>query len=173
MMLRRCFLAGLSCAALSTTAVAQCPPRFQSAPAAWGTATAASGEDLKLYQPPGLALLGRPVPFVIVEQTSGTLDVYYRLGGESRGTGQPLSAPLRAAFTRAYPKGDCGDSLFSCSEYVPASRTGDLRGIDLQDEEPPGYEPWTGTGARLIQAEDKALERGMAGVYLICRYDPA
>lgn len=154
-------------AATPVLAATKCPARFNGAAPAWGPSTAADW-DSRLYQPPGLEMLGRRVAYVVVKPGDYDLLVYYRLSQEVRHEGRPLSQSVRDAFAASYPDVTCSELKASCTAWGFEGRNpGDLESVRLQDDDPPGYE-WKGAGARVIAADK---DQDYRPVYLICGYE--
>jgi hypothetical protein len=166
---KTCLVAALV-AAMPIAAAAECPVRLLEVPRTWGQPTSRSKDDMQLYQPNGIRMLGKNVSYVVVDRERTV--AHYRLAGETRTSGEPLSKPLLAAFLRAYPQGVCSDRMggASCSHYtMSASTSRDLVSIDLMDDDPPGYQ-WTGAGSRLVQADQTLADDGKGPVYLTCKF---
>ena len=153
----------------SAGAEAKCPDRLDGASAAWGGPTATSYND-PLFEPKGLRMLGRNVSYVTVTQDGFAVEMRFRLAGEVRRSGAPLSQSIRDAFAESYSDIECSQLKATCGAFDSfRDGPGYLTDVVLQDDSAPGSN-WQGAGARLIAADQKLSEQGSGPVYLICRY---
>lgn len=111
--------ASIICGALialgAGAAEATCPPTVPSM-SSFGTLSASLG-DMSVYRPRSLAMLGHPVPHIVVRRSyHGQVDgIYYRIGGE-RYTRGGLTNAMETAFIHSFARWDdveCG--IYGCS----------------------------------------------------------
>ncbi len=81
--------------------------------ASFGEVAAWPDDDIEMYTPAGLEILGHPVAYVLAKHRgeNGKIDeLDYRLQGMQRKVGQPHDAELLKAFDKEFQKADCAKS---------------------------------------------------------------
>ena len=142
---------------------AKCPPALTPALIdSWGTPVDKL-RDQVMFQARNLRMLDRAVPYFIVDIERA--EIWYRLSGEKRLSGEALSSGLLTAFGRAYPGASCTEYKFSCDKFVDKERNGALGFVQLMDEDEPAS-GWSEPSEKLLAPYHPESR----GVYLICSY---
>lgn len=130
-----------------------------------------------VYRPPGLRLLGQPVPYVVVERygaLGGALGpiehLSFRLGSQRRASGEGYSTALITAFNRAHPDDyPCEVDSLSCDVRSEDSAAFELLMAKLGEADIYISDEARGPGLAAVRADD---DMDMASpAYLVCEYE--
>lgn len=146
-----------------------------------GTEIAWLRDEVRAHRPVNMRLLGRPVPYVVVERdwklqgdprTWPIETLRFRLEGVGRRSGEYLPTPVRGAFDRAYRGEDCASgTAFTCSELYPemGDEFGDLQSVELTADSVSVPDDARGEGLPQLRADDG--ESDLTPGFLVCTYE--
>lgn len=145
-----------------------------------GSEVAWLGDEVRGHRPVNMSLIGRSVPYVIVERVSeygvqpGAWPIKtlsFRLQGVGRRSGEDFPTPVIRAFDRAYPEAGCERSdRLMCEAYPDLpSDPGYLKRVELIDASIYVPDNARGEGLGQIRADDEGSDP--APGFLVCAYE--
>jgi hypothetical protein len=149
-----------------------CPPK--AAPellTALGEPAATIPGGQAIYQPPGVAMLGMPVSYVVVTKSSdgAVQEIDYRFAGVTRKYGDRFPQPVLLAFDKSYSTSCGGGKVTSCGAGFDAKAVGDLSAAEINE----AYIdlPAKPEGAALAMVKADFASQNQGPVFLVCQYN--